>query len=52
MSKGKQANGLTEQKKRKKIKQSPGANEEEERGGEFADYSWSMMHTVDGDPFS
>lgn len=37
---------------RKKIKQSPGRNEEEgeERRGEFADYSWGMKNTIDVNP--
>lgn len=50
MSKGNQANGLTEQKKRKKIKQSLGGNEG--GGGEIANYNWNMMETVDVEPLS
>lgn len=50
MSQGNQANGLTEQKKRKKIKQSLGGNEE--GGGEIANYNWSRMETVDVEPLS
>lgn len=49
MSKGDQANGFTEQKKRKEIKESPGGNE---GGDKFAGYSHHMMNTVDVKPLS
>lgn len=52
MSKENQDNGLTEQKKRKKIKQFPGRNEEEERGGKCDYNSWSMVDTVGVEPLS
>jgi len=39
-------------KREKKIKQSPGGNKEEERGGKPADYSWSLMGIVDVKPLS